>query len=202
MFSQVSRNMGRAQGGLGIGLSLVRSLAGMHGGSVEVSSPGSWQGTTFTLRLPLAEGGQPDREEAPLAGQDSTPLAGSGLRIVVADDNVDAANMLSALLEASGHTAEPVHDGLQALRRIESVRPDLAILDIGMPSLNGYEVARALRATPGNDGIMLVALTGWGGELDRERSTNSGFDAHLTKPAAAGDLERILGLAAARRNIG
>jgi len=200
MFSQVSRNMGRAQGGLGIGLSLVRSLAGMHGGGIEVSSPGPWQGTTFTLRLPLAEGGQPAVEDAPAAGKDSAPLAGSGLRIVVADDNVDAANMLSALLEAAGHTAEPVHDGLQALRRIEANRPDLAILDIGMPSLNGYEVARALRATPGNDGIMLVALTGWGGELDRERSTNSGFDAHLTKPAAAGDLERILMLAAARRS--
>ncbi len=201
MFSQVSRNMGRAQGGLGIGLSLVRSLAGMHGGSVEVSSPGPWQGTTFTLRLPLADGGRTDVEDVTEVAHERAPAEG-GLRIVVADDNVDAANMLSALLEASGHTAEPVHDGLQALRRIENLHPDLAILDIGMPSLNGYEVARALRATPGNDGIMLVALTGWGGELDRERSTNSGFDAHLTKPAAAGDLERILGLAAARRNIG
>ena len=199
MFSQVSRNMGRAQGGLGIGLSLVRSLAGMHGGSVEVSSPGPWQGTTFTLRLPLADGGRPDVAQAP--EEERAPAAG-GLRIVVADDNVDAANILSALLEASGHTAEPVHDGLQALRLVEKLRPDLAILDIGMPSLNGYEVARAIRAMPGNDAIMLAALTGWGGELDRERSKTSGFDAHLTKPAAAGDLERILGLAAARRKIG
>ena len=199
MFSQVSRNMGRAQGGLGIGLSLVRSLAGMHGGSVEVSSPGAWQGTTFTLKLPLADGGQPGAALEDAAPQDRVPLAGGGLRIVVADDNVDAANILSALLEAAGHTAEPVHDGLQALRRIEANRPDLAILDIGMPSLNGYEVARAIRATPGNERIMLVALTGWGGELDRERSKSSGFDAHLTKPAAAGDLERILTLAAARR---
>ena len=199
MFSQVSRNMGRAQGGLGIGLSLVRSLAGMHGGSVEVSSPGPWQGTTFTLRLPLADGGRPDVAQAP--EEERAPAAG-GLRIVVADDNVDAANILSALLEAAGHTAEPVHDGLQALRLVEKLRPDLAILDIGMPSLNGYEVARAIRAMPGNDAIMLAALTGWGGELDRERSKTSGFDAHLTKPAAAGDLERILGLAAARRKIG
>ncbi|HBI71012.1 MAG TPA: hybrid sensor histidine kinase/response regulator, partial [Massilia sp.] len=86
----------------------------------------------------------------------------------------------SALLEAAGHTAEPVHDGLQALRLVEKLRPDLAILDIGMPSLNGYEVARAIRAMPGNDAIMLAALTGWGGELDRERSKTSGFDAHLT----------------------
>lgn len=199
MFSQVSRNMGRAQGGLGIGLSLVRSLAGMHGGSVEVSSPGPWQGTTFTLRLPLADGGRPEAAHVP--EEERAPAAG-GLRIVVADDNVDAANILSALLEAAGHTAEPVHDGLQALRLVEKLRPDLAILDIGMPSLNGYEVARAIRAMPGNDAIMLAALTGWGGELDRERSKTSGFDAHLTKPAAAGDLERILGLAAARRKIG
>lgn len=201
MFSQVSRNMGRAQGGLGIGLSLVRSLAGMHGGSVEVSSPGPWQGTTFTLRLPLADGAPADGEDALEAAHERAPAEG-GLRIVVADDNVDAANMLSALLEAAGHTAEPVHDGLQALRLVEKLRPDLAILDIGMPSLNGYEVARAIRATPDNDGIMLVALTGWGGELDRERSKTSGFDAHLTKPAATGDLERILGRAAARRKIG
>ncbi len=199
MFSQVSRNMGRAQGGLGIGLSLVRSLAGMHGGSVEVSSPGPWQGTTFTLRLPLADGGRPEAAHVP--EEERAPAAG-GLRIVVADDNVDAANILSALLEAAGHTAEPVHDGLQALRLVEKLRPDLAILDIGMPSLNGYEVARAIRAMPGNEDIMLAALTGWGGELDRERSKTSGFDAHLTKPAAAGDLERILGLAAARRKIG
>lgn len=199
MFSQVSRNMGRAQGGLGIGLSLVRSLAGMHGGSVEVSSPGPWQGTTFTLRLPLADGGRPEAAHVP--EEERAPAAG-GLRIVVADDNVDAANILSALLEAAGHTAEPVHDGLQALRLVEKLRPDLAILDIGMPSLNGFEVARAIRAMPGNDAIMLAALTGWGGELDRERSKTSGFDAHLTKPAAAGDLERILGLAAARRKIG
>ena len=199
MFSQVSRNMGRAQGGLGIGLSLVRSLAGMHGGSVEVSSPGPWQGTTFTLRLPLADGGRPEAAHVP--EEERAPAAG-GLRIVVADDNVDAANILSALLEAAGHTAEPVHDGLQALRLVEKLRPDLAILDIGMPSLNGFEVARAIRAMPGNEDIMLAALTGWGGELDRERSKTSGFDAHLTKPAAAGDLERILGLAAARRKIG
>jgi len=202
MFSQVSRNMGRAQGGLGIGLSLVRSLAVMHGGSIEVSSPGAWQGTTFTLRLPLADGGQPGLVPPEPALHERAPVAEGGLRIVVADDNVDAANILCALLEAAGHSAEPVHDGLQALRRVENVRPDLAILDIGMPSLNGYEVARAIRATPANDAIMLAALTGWGGELDRERSKSSGFDAHLTKPAAAGDLERILAQAAARRGAG
>jgi len=200
MFSQVSRNMGRAGGGLGIGLSLVRSLAEMHGGSVAVRSAGAGLGTTFTLRLPLAEGGTEPAAgaDAGAALPDATPAVQGGLRIVVADDNVDAANILTAVLQAGGHAAEPVHDGLQALRRIVALRPDLAILDIGMPGLNGYEVARKVRAIPGTGNMVLVALTGWGGELDRERSKEAGFDAHLTKPAAMDDLERLLQLAASR----
>ena len=191
MFSQVSRNMGRAQGGLGIGLSLVRSLVEMHGGSIALTSAGAGQGSTFTVTLPLASA----------AGTQSTPAAGvvqdggaphAGLRIVVADDNVDAALMLGSLLQAAGHHAETVHDGVQALHRIDAIEPDVAILDIGMPGLNGYEVAQQVRATPGRRDTILIALTGWGGELDRSRSGAAGFDAHLTKPAGLDELDRLI----------
>ncbi|WP_313178089.1 PAS domain S-box protein [Massilia sp.] len=197
LFSQVSRNMGRAQGGLGIGLSLVRSLVEMHGGSVAVDSAGPGQGTTFTIRLPVTDAGG-ERHTDGAAAPAASPQP-AGLRIVVADDNVDAASLLSSLLEASGHAAEAVHNGAQALGRILALRPDLAILDIGMPGLNGYEVAERIRAAPGMEAMVLVALTGWGGELDRNRSASAGFDTHLTKPAGLADLEQALLLARARR---
>jgi len=194
MFSQVSKNMGRAQGGLGIGLSLVRSLVEMHGGAISLSSPGSGQGSTFTLSLPLApdcgpdpDGGRRDIEERAARQQGM-----QGLRVLVADDNVDAAGMLVSLLRAAGHAPEAVHDGRAALQRIVDSRPDLAILDIGMPGLNGYEVAQQVRRVPGLDGLMLVALTGWGGVQDRERSRRAGFDAHLTKPAGFAELKQLI----------
>jgi len=199
MFSQVSRNMGRAQGGLGIGLSLVRSLVEMHGGTIRVESPGPGQGSTFTVALPqdaLAALAAPDR-----AGEDAADVdaGNAGLHIVVADDNVDAAIMLASVLEAIGHRAETVHDGLSALRKIVADRPDLAIVDIGMPGLNGYEVAKQIRSQPAMAGTLLVALTGWGGELDRSRSDDAGFDAHLTKPAGLDELGGIIERARARR---
>ena len=192
MFSQVSRNMGRAQGGLGIGLSLVRSLAAMHGGAIAVTSPGAGQGSTFTLTLPLApacqpayDGGRHAADERPLPGQ-------RALRVLVADDNVDAASMLASLLRAAGHSTETVHDGVSAAARIQTSRPDVAILDIGMPGLNGYEVAQQVRSRPGMEHVMLVALTGWGGDSDRKRAQLAGFDAHLTKPAGFAELKRLL----------
>ncbi|WP_288381295.1 PAS domain S-box protein [uncultured Massilia sp.] len=191
MFSQVSRNMGRAQGGLGIGLSLVRSLVDLHDGSVAVSSVGMGKGSTFTVELPEAPDCPPpgaDTGAAALAAQ----ARDAGLRILIADDNVDAAHLLADLLEISGHAVSAVHDGREALEHITADRPDMAILDIGMPGLNGYEVARTIRATPGMDGTVLVALTGWGGELDRSRSKEAGFDAHLTKPASVDELERMI----------
>ena len=190
MFSQVSRNIGRAQGGLGIGLSLVRSLAAMHGGSVRAESAGAGHGSTFTVRLPLGS------HAAPEPAQETAAVAprhdGRPLRILVADDNVDAAHTIAALLETGGHRVDLLHDGRRALEQAASGGYDLAILDIGMPGLNGHEVAAALRRTPGCEHTFLAALTGWGAESDRERSQAAGFDAHLTKPAGVAEIDALL----------
>jgi len=192
MFSQVSRNMGRAQGGLGIGLSLVRSLAAMHDGAVAVTSLGAGQGSTFTLTLPLAPACQPAYDGERRAAEERSVPGQRALRVLVADDNVDAASMLASLLRAAGHATETMHDGVSAAACIESSRPDVAILDIGMPGLNGYEVAQQVRSRPGMEHVMLVALTGWGGDSDRKRAQLAGFDAHLTKPAGFAELKRLL----------
>lgn len=191
MFSQVSRNMGRAQGGLGIGLSLVRSLVEMHDGTIAVNSPGADKGTTFSVTLPAPMHTAVDTSGETLSAH-AQPAPRTGLRVVVADDNVDAAHLLGDLLEISGHAIDTVHNGLDAVRKIVETTPDMAILDIGMPGLNGYEVARKIRRTPGLEHIVLVALTGWGGELDRSHSSDAGFDAHLTKPAGLSELNRVI----------
>ncbi|WP_051933466.1 ATP-binding protein [Massilia sp. BSC265] len=192
MFSQVSRNMGRAQGGLGIGLSLVRSLVEMHGGAVHAESPGEGKGSSFVVELPLATGGAahaPASAEPSAVGQ--LPSR-SSLKILVADDNVDAAETFTALLEIGGHEVDVVHDGRQALEQAQSGSYDLAILDIGMPGLSGYEVAAALRTMPGCVHTFLAALTGWGSEEDQARARAAGFDAHLTKPAGLDDMNCLL----------
>jgi signal transduction histidine kinase/CheY-like chemotaxis protein len=192
MFSQVSRNMGRAQGGLGIGLSLVRSLIEMHGGAVHAESPGEGKGSSFVVELPLASGGAADDPMGaePPAG---TQVRRAGrLKILVADDNVDAATTFMALLEAGGHEVNVVHDGRQALAQAQGGSYDLAILDIGMPGLSGYEVAAALRNLPGCAPTFLAALTGWGSEEDQARARAAGFDAHLTKPAGLAEIDRLL----------
>lgn len=190
MFSQVSKNMGRSQGGLGIGLSLVRSLVQMHGGTVDATSTGEGKGSTFTVRLPLAPAVVDALPPAPAAGTHGRPS--QHLKILVADDNVDAANMVTTLLEAGGHEVEVVHNGIDAVDQATAAHFDLAILDIGMPGLDGYEVAEAIRRLPGKGHIYLAALTGWGAEEDRNRSRRAGFDAHLTKPAGMTDLDALV----------
>ena len=192
MFKQVERHMERAQGGLGIGLSLVRRLVEMHGGSVTAASAGAGRGSTFEVRLPLASADLPRTgpgkpHDGAAAGQPG------GIRVLVVDDNVDAALTLSMILEVSGHTTRVAHDGIAALAAAKAFLPQVAFLDIGMPGMNGYETASALRRTPGLEGMLLVALTGWGTESDRLRSSEAGFDHHLTKPA---QLQAVQGLIA------
>jgi PAS domain S-box-containing protein len=199
MFSQVSKNMGRAQGGLGIGLSLVRSLVAMHGGTIAVSSPGPGAGTTFTVTLPASDdcrtGGASRKKDV----EEKDVTAADVLHVIIVDDNIDAAETLGSLLRALGHRIDIVHDGLAAVRKINEEAPDLAILDIGMPGMNGYEVAERIRRMPGMEGIVLVALTGWGGDHDRNRSRAAGFDAHLIKPAGIADLNRLIAQIASKK---
>ncbi|QOL50661.1 PAS domain-containing protein [Massilia litorea] len=192
MFKQVERHVERAQGGLGIGLSLVRRLVEMHGGSVTAASAGAGKGSTFEVRLPLAASGatQAPAAQAGDAGAAAGPCP--GLRVLVVDDNVDAALTLSMILEASGHTTRVAHDGVAALQAAVEFMPQVAFLDIGMPGLNGYETASAMRIKPGLESITLVALTGWGTDSDRLRSSDAGFDHHLTKPAQLGAVQDLL----------
>ena len=192
MFTQVGRNMERAQGGLGIGLSLVRRLVELHGGTVGAASEGVGRGSTFTVRLPLLV--EQDAPAAAPSAKATTPekATGTGLRVLVVDDNVDAADTLSALLEMGGHATRVANDGYQAIEMAREFQPQVVFLDIGLPGMNGYEVARKLRETPGMEQAILVALTGWGAREDRARSSEAGFDHHLTKPADMNAVETLL----------
>ena len=177
MFTQVDRNLERAQGGLGIGLSIVKRLVEMHGGSVSVESDGPGMGSEFVVTLPeVLSVAQPNVRE----GEPVRPS--SNHRILVVDDNVDAALSLAMMLRLMGNEAKTAHDGLEALDVAAVYQPDLILLDIGMPRLNGYDTAKRLRQQPWGKNMTLVALTGWGQEEDRRKSEQSGFDAHLIKP--------------------
>jgi two-component system CheB/CheR fusion protein len=193
LFVQADRSLARAHGGMGIGLALVRKLVELHGGRVEVQSDGPDRGSEFTVRLPAtarsARGGDGVvREEEPL------PLAaGAPLRVLVVDDNRDTAESLALLLRAEGHSVRVAHDAPTALQLAQSVRPDIAFLDIGMPVMDGYELSRRLRAQPALNGLLLVAVTGWGQDEDRRRSREAGFDRHLVKPVEPASLHRLLG---------
>ena len=198
MFTQVSHPSLRSHGGLGIGLSLVRSLVELHGGTITAASRGIDAGSVFTVRLPLAG------KDSPMPVQDNletAPGAPAALQLLVVDDNRDAAETLAALLGIMGHTAPVAADGHQALRMIASLRPQIVFLDIGMPGMSGYEVAEKVRADPQCAGVRLVALTGWGGAADRARSSAAGFDAHLTKPATVTAIEDVLARLAAPRQL-
>lgn len=190
MFSQVGRNMPHAQGGLGIGLSLVRQLVGMHGGSVAASSAGKGQGSSFVIRLPLHAAAAPALPATAPAAAPGT--AGRRLRILVTDDNVDAALTLASLLEMEGHTLQVAHEGGQALRLAQGFQPDLVLLDIGLPDMSGYEVAARLRKIPGLERSAIAAVSGWGAKDDLARSKEAGFDMHFTKPVALAGLNAFL----------
>ncbi len=190
MFSQVRHNLNRAQGGLGVGLSLVRRLVEMHGGTVMAESSGAGEGSTLTIRLPLA----PVVAQLPAQPDAGSPAARPHrrLRLLVADDNADAAELLAALLELQGHTSRVANNGVDAIRIAREFKPEAALLDIGMPDMNGYETAVAIRQIAGLENMVLVALTGWGDKSDRARSKDAGFDHHLTKPADMATIDALL----------
>jgi PAS domain S-box-containing protein len=197
-FVQADRVLHQSQGGLGIGLTLVRRLVEMHGGSVTAHSEGPAKGSEFVVRLPAVAAESPT-PGATAAGAGGEPArAATRRRIVVADDNVDAAESLALLLRLDGHDVRVAHDGAAALAAVEADPPDLVILDIGMPVMNGYDVARRLRQRPGLDRLMLVAMTGWGQAEDRRRSHEAGFDHHLIKPVEPEALRRLLAGMSAR----
>lgn len=187
MFMQVAPGATRSQGGLGIGLTLVKSLIEMHGGTVEARSQGLGKGSEFLIRLRSAEA--PPQAEAPLSRK-AVDVA-LGRKILVVDDNADAAESLAVLLRLRGHEVQVALGGNEALEMADANMPELVFLDIGMPDIDGYEVARRLRSRF-NSGMTLVALTGWGTEQDRRRSSDAGFDHHLTKPVELAAVEAVM----------
>jgi signal transduction histidine kinase len=190
LFTQVERSLDRSQGGLGVGLTVVKRLVEMHGGRVEAASSGAGGGSEFTVRLPAIES-PPDPEavaDAPL--ENRSPAA--PLRVLVVDDNADAADSLAWLLRHGDHEVRTAHDGRQAVEVAHEFRPQAVVLDLGLPEIDGYEVARRLRQHADTRGALLVALSGYGQQEHRRRSSEAGFDYHFVKPLDFGGLQRIL----------
>ena len=188
MFTQINNTLDRGQGGLGIGLALVRQLVEMHGGSIVAESAGAGRGSTFSIRLPMIAA-PPNQFVAPPAGM---PIPAPSRRILVVDDNVDAAITLTMMLELSGHVTRATFSAEEALAVGCEFLPQVVFMDIGLPGMNGYEAARQFRQLPLLQGVFIIALTGWGGEEDRRRSREAGFNAHLTKPVEFAAIEAIL----------
>jgi len=189
MFTQGDQTLERSQGGLGIGLTLVRRLVTLHGGSVQAFSAGLGQGSQIVVRLPLIE----KPAALPPAPATTEPAALPAQRILVVDDNHDAANALSMLLTLSGNETYLAFDGVEAVGAAAKLRPDVVLMDIGMPRLNGYGAARQIREQPWGTGITLVALTGLGQEEDRQKAAEAVFDGHLVKPVEYTALTTMLG---------
>jgi signal transduction histidine kinase/CheY-like chemotaxis protein len=190
IFSQSSQALERSQGGLGIGLSLVRGLIDLHGGSVEARSGGLGKGSEFVVRLPVIV--QKTVQEAfPPSKEEGQTFTGK-YRLLIADDLKDSADSLAMLLRMMGHEVHTAHDGEEAFIAAEKLRPEVVLLDIGMPKLNGYEACRRIRQQPWGEGMLLVALTGWGQEDDRRRTDEAGFNYHIIKPADPGEIEKLL----------
>ena len=191
MFVQGPPSVLQAGGGLGIGLALARKIAQLHGGSLKAHSEGAGKGSEFTFRFPLL--GTPLASEGASATARRTVDPSVPRRVLVVDDNVDAATMLDVLLRSLGHKTCVAYDGVEALKMAADFHPDIVLLDIGMPGVDGYEVARGLRALRKDDPLRIVAITGWGQDADRKKSHEAGFDVHLVKPVDPDDLERALG---------
>ena len=195
LFTQVNATLKRSQGGLGIGLALVKRLVEMHGGSVAASSEGEGRGAEVVVRLPLA----------PVDGATAAPRESKGQpagftprRILVVDDHVNAADSLAMLLSMSGHEVRTAYDGHSGLEQAAQFKPEVIFLDLGMPGMDGYETARRVRQLSGLEHVKLVALTGWGQEEDRRRTQEAGFDAHLVKPVNPAALQELMASGSAR----
>jgi signal transduction histidine kinase/ActR/RegA family two-component response regulator len=195
MFTQLKADRDRTTSGLGVGLSLSRRLVDLHGGSIEAHSEGPGRGSEFIVRLPLAPVEVVGRASEASLGP---ALPAGACRVLIAEDNMDAAEMMRVMLCFSGHDVKVATDGVQAVAIAQTIRPDVAFIDIGMPRMDGYEAARKIRRALG-ERIMLVALTGWGQDEDKARAREAGFDHHLTKPAEPEMLERLISDCAARR---
>lgn len=187
LFTQVEKGIERSRGGLGIGLALASQLVELHEGSIKAESGGNGQGSTFTVRLPLLQNG------TLTAGNESeTPVEGSSLKVLIVDDNVSSAETTGRMLTMIGHETTLAFDGPEALKAARALKPDVIMLDLGMPGMSGYEVCRELRREPGFENTMLIAQTGWGQERDRLKTQEAGFDHHLTKPVDLQELSRLL----------
>jgi CheY-like chemotaxis protein len=176
------------QGGLGIGLTLVKRLVEMHGGSVEAYSEGPGRGSEFVVRLPVLV----EKLEGAVPEPSTEPTGITAHRILVVDDNADAASSLATLLEMTGNETHAAYDGLEAVEAAEKFRPDVILLDIGLPRLNGLDACRRIREQPWGKNVLLVALTGWGQDIDRSKSKEAGFDAHMVKPVDYAALVKLL----------
>jgi CheY-like chemotaxis protein len=201
LFMQADGSIDRSQGGLGIGLTLVRSLVEMHRGTVQVSSDGLGKGTRFDVWLPLVREFRQSRDGQATDRPSQLALASSVIRrkILVVDDNVDAATTLAMMLSALGHESIAAHDGQTAINMAESFRPELVLLDIGLPGMNGYMVAEQMRQMPAVQDAILAALTGYGEDQDRRRAKESGFDEHFVKPISLDALQQLIDALPANR---
>jgi CheY-like chemotaxis protein len=192
LFTQGSQPLDRSQGGLGLGLTIVRSLVQMHGGTVEARSDGPDKGSEFTIRLPVPTAVPDHTTNAPARFVPQTPPIPNQRYILIVDDNEDAADTLKTSLEAAGHVVHVAHDGPSALKLAGEIIPDVAVLDIGLPVMDGYELARQLRAQRGLTQLPLIAISGYGQDSDQLRSKAAGFQAHLVKPVDPDQIELML----------
>jgi PAS domain S-box-containing protein len=192
MFSQVDRSDEKNAGGLGIGLALVKGLTEMHGGTVRADSPGPDRGSTFTVRLPLPAASAEPPGQVPVA-EPSRPAGSRRRRVLVVDDNRDGADSMATMLTLLGDEVHTARDGLEGVAVAERLRPDVILMDVGMPRLNGLDATRRIREQPWGREMVVIAVTGWGQAEDRERTRDAGFDAHLVKPVSLADLERLMG---------
>jgi CheY-like chemotaxis protein len=188
MFSQVKSSKDRSEGGLGIGLALAKGVVELHGGTIEAHSAGTERGSEFIVRLPIrTQQVRSQNKNAPVEAEKAL-----GRRILIADDNRDAAESLALLLQMEGHEVAVANDGRQAFVAFEKVLPDTALLDIGMPGLNGYDIAKMIRRTPHGRSITLIAVTGWGQDNDKAQALQAGFNHHFTKPVEPQALTALL----------